>query len=282
VSFGAVVTLMNGNATFPDVPSATPTVGEYAQLNTEETEEPLLPDFSIPAPLFESIARWGQPSAAELPLNLPASALTTATFGVIRRGLAENVGNDGFLGMTPGGTPRNIYYAAYFVPISNLSAALDVMRSDAVARSAAAASTPTFTWSLPFEMRFVRVTDDATLTIVPPGTYGVVEFLSPSTLGADPADNQDMMKAFYAMEKALMPLGAVPHVAKEWGFEADDSDDYYGNDEYVTAFAAASVCSIYTDATKQAFNSYRLQLDPQGRFAGGGAMGLLAPCGVSD
>ena len=136
------------------------------------------------------------------------------------------------------------------------------------------ANDPGFVWNVPAEMRFVRVTDDAALNIVPPGMYGVVELIAVGTTGARAAENQGWMKAYHAMETIFRQLGAVPHVAKEWGFEADSSG-------YVTKFAAASVCQIYSSATKQAFNSYRLQLDPEGRLAGGGAMGLLAACGVT-
>ena len=272
VRIGAIVALMNENATAAGVPSASPTIDAYDQLNAEVTEAPLQPDFSVRAPVFESLGRWGIPTAADVPLALPASLLIPATLGEVKRMVVDNVVNDGFMSISDFPGANNVFSAAYFVPISNVFAALDALRSDVLARSAA--NDPDFVWNLPAEMRFLRVTDDAALNIVPPGMYGVVELIALGTTGARASDNQGWMKAFHAMETIFKQLGAVPHVAKEWGFEADNSG-------YVTKFAAASVCQIYSSATKQAFNSYRLQLDPEGRFAGGGAMGLLAACGVT-
>ena len=278
VRIGAIVALMNENATAAGVPSASPTIDAYDQLNAEVTEAPLQPDFSVQAPVFESMGRWGIPTAADIPSALPASLLIPAALDEVKRLVADNVVNDGFMTILNKGesTSRifnNAIFSAYFVPISNVFAALDALRSDVLARSAA--NDPDFVWNMPTEMRFLRVTDDATLNVVPPGMYGVVELLAVGTTGARAAaDNQGWMKAFHAMKPIFKQLGAVPHVAKEWGFEADSSG-------YVTKSAAASVCQIYSSATKQAFNSYRLQLDPEGRFAGGGAMGLLAACGVT-
>ena len=278
VRIGAIVALMNENATAAGVPSASPTTDAYDQLNAEVTEAPLQPDFSVQAPVFESLGRWGTPKAAGIPPALPASFLVPTILDEVKQLVADNVVNDGFLAILNkegrGSLAINFVFSAYFVPISNLFAALDALRSDVLARSAANED-PGFVWNIPAEMRFVRVTDDAALNIVPPGMYGVVELLALGTAGARAApDNQGWMKAFHAMETIFKQLGAVPHVAKEWGFEADSSG-------YVTKSAAASVCQIYSSATKQAFNSYRLQLDPEGRFAGGGAMGLLAACGVT-
>ena len=275
VRIGAIVGLMNENATAASVPSASPTVDAYEQLNAEVAEAPLQPDFSIQAPLQESLARWGIPTGPDIPPTLAASFLIPGVLDEVKRAVADNVVNDGFLHILDnkgeGTTPKNIVIAAYFVPVSNLFAALDALRAYVLAHSA----DPGFMWNFPAEMRFLRVTDDAVLNVVPPGTYGVVEMIALGTTGTRAAeDNQGWMKAFYAVEKTFKQLGAVPHIAKEWGFEADSSG-------YVTKFAAASVCQIYSSATKQAFNSYRLQLDPEGRFAGGGAIGLLAACGVT-
>ena len=49
VHFGAVVALLNENATVAGVPSASPSVEAYDQLNVEVAEAPLQPDFSIQA-----------------------------------------------------------------------------------------------------------------------------------------------------------------------------------------------------------------------------------------
>ena len=49
VRFGAVVALLNENATVAGVPSASPSVEAYDQLNVEVAEAPLQPDFSIQA-----------------------------------------------------------------------------------------------------------------------------------------------------------------------------------------------------------------------------------------
>eukprot|EP00964_Phaeocystis_antarctica_P087155 scaffold55253_cov61-Phaeocystis_antarctica.AAC.14 len=88
-------------------------------------------------------------------------------------------------------------------------------------------------------MQFLQVTDDAVLNVVTPGMYGVVGLLAPGITGARAADNQGWMKAFHAMEKTFKHLGAVPHVAKEWGFNAD-------NIGYVTKFDAASLTATTT------------------------------------
>ena len=70
-------------------------------------------------------------------------------------------------------------------------------------------------------MRFLRVTDDAALNVVPPGVYGAVELLAlGATESRGAADNQGWMKAFHTMEKTFKQLGAVPHVAtprEAWG-----------------------------------------------------------------
>jgi len=69
------------------------------------------------------------------------------------------------------------------------------------------ANDPGFVWNVPAEMRFVRVTDDAALNIVPPGMYGVVELIAVGTTGARAAENQGWMKAFHAMETIFRQLG---------------------------------------------------------------------------
>ena len=56
------------------------------------------------------------------------------------------------------------------------------------------ANDPGFVWNVPAEMRFVRVTDDAALNIVPPGMYGVVELIAVGATGARAAENQGWMK----------------------------------------------------------------------------------------
>ena len=290
---------MNENTTVAGVPSASPSlVDAYDQLNVEVAEAPLQPDFSIQAPMvrvrviglaiyssnpmtltltltmqapiFESLGRWGTPTGPDVPPTIPASLAIQLTFDIVANAVAGNPANDGFLAISS--TPENFHFAAYFVPISSVFAALDALRSDILAR--ARANNSGFVWNVPAEMRFLRVTDDAVLNVVPPGVYGVVELLALGATGSSgAADDQGWMKAFHAMEKTFKQLGAVPHVAKEWGLEADSSG-------YVTKFAAASVCQIYTSATKQAFNAYRLQMDPEGRFAGGRAMSLLVEaCG---
>ena len=220
------------------------------------------------------MGRWGTPTGPDYPPTLPASLLIPLSFEVVFNRMAENANavNDGFLTIAHEGESmiaKNNVFAAYFVPIANVFAALDALRSDILAR----ANSSGFVWNFAAEMRFLRVTDDAELNVVPPGVYGVVELLALGATGSrGAADNQGWMKAFHAMEKRFKQLGAVPHVAKDWGFEADSSG-------YVTKFAAASVCQIYSSATKQAFNAYRLQMDPEGTFAGGSAMGLLEACG---
>ena len=220
------------------------------------------------------MGRWGVPIGADPPPTLPASLVIPAFFDDVAGKVAGNANavNDGFFTIAHEGAAmitKFYVFAAYFVPIANVFAALDALRSDILAR----ANNSGFRWNFPTEMRFLRVTDDAALNVVPPGVYGAVELLALGATGSrGAADNQGWMKAFHAMEKTFKQLGAVPHVAKEWGFEADSSG-------YVTKFAAASVCQIYSSATKQAFNAYRLQMDPEGTFAGGSAMGLLEACG---
>ena len=96
------------------------------------------------------------------------------------------------------------------------------MRAYVLAHSA----DPGFMWNFPAEMRFLRVTDDAVLNVVPPGTYGVVDIIALGTTGTRAAeDNQGWMKAFYAMEKTFKQLGAVPHIAKECGVSKPTAAD---------------------------------------------------------
>ena len=131
---------MNENATAAGVPSASPTVDAYDQLNAEVEEAPLQPDFSVQAPVFESLGRWGIPTAADIPPALPASLLIPATLDEVKRMVADNVVNDGFMAILNKGestSVNNFVFSVYFVPISNLFAALDALRSDVFARSAA-------------------------------------------------------------------------------------------------------------------------------------------------
>ena len=86
---------------------------------------------------------------------------------------------------------------AYYIPISKIFAALDALRTDVLARSAA--NDPGFMWNLPFDMQFLQVTDDAVLNVVTPGMYGVVGLLAPGITGARAADNQGWMKAVHTM-----------------------------------------------------------------------------------
>ena len=132
---------MNENATAAGVPSASPTVDAYDQLNAEVAEAPLQPDFSVQAPVFESLGRWGTPKAADIPPALPASFLVPTILDEVKQLVADNVVNDGFLAILNkegrGSLAINFVFSAYFVPISNLFAALDALRSDVLARSAA-------------------------------------------------------------------------------------------------------------------------------------------------
>ena len=108
--------------------------------------------------------------------------------------MAENANavNDGFLTIGVGSLTKNYVYAAYFVPIANVFAALDALRSDILAR----ANSSGFVWNFAAEMRFLRVTDDAELNVVPPGVYGAVELLALGATGSrGAADNQGWMKA---------------------------------------------------------------------------------------
>ena len=94
-----------------------------------------------------------------MPPNLPASFLVPTVFDEFKQASTVNVANDGFLPILT--TVSNVYIAAYHIPIANLFAALDALRTDVLARSAA--NDPGFMWNLPFDVQFLRVTDDAVL-----------------------------------------------------------------------------------------------------------------------
>jgi len=167
--------------------------------------------------------------------------------------------NDGFYAYK---VPQ-VVFSSYFIPPENLFKAMDVLAKNYKDHE----NSDAFEWNAPAELRFITVSDDAVLNPVPAGVWANAEFMSFPINGKP---DQGWKSAFMAVEKEWEKLGAKPHLGKFWGFEE--------NDGRVEPYQPSKACTIYSEAQKATFNEYRHQVDPDGLFAGGSAMLLLAPC----
>merc|ERR1712232_125887 len=126
-----------------------------------------------------------------------------------------------------------------------------------------------FTWNLPGEFRFIHVADKATLQPMEPGLWFNAQMISFSDLAEN---DQAWRKEFKAVEDYwVQELGARPHMGKLWGMEESANGD-------IEPFANSYACTIYSQATKDAFNAYREKWDPHGLFFTGLGQKLLSPC----
>jgi len=157
--------------------------------------------------------------------------------------------------------------SAWFVSTDKAFEAMDFLRKEQL--DSLKSGEDGFKWNQPGEFRFLTVGDTAELQPVPPGTYFNSEFLSfPDVSG----DDQGWKTAFKRVQDHwFQTLGARPHIGKLWGFEE-------GPDGKVEPFADSFACKIYSNNTKAKFEAYRSEMDPDGLFATGLGMSLLAPC----
>mmetsp|Transcript_15442 Transcript_15442/g.44218 ORF Transcript_15442/g.44218 Transcript_15442/m.44218 type:complete len:651 (-) Transcript_15442:145-2097(-) len=170
--------------------------------------------------------------------------------------------NDGFF-LTE--APR-VFYSAYFLKANDTFKALDILKG--IYRRSHKAQRG-FLWNQPVEFRFVDVNDDAVLQVREPGRYIVVEAVAfPGTA----KDQQEYMRAFYEVQEALKTAfeDAKPHIGKLWGLSETNGR--------IEAFSSDVACSIYSNAQKRKFNSYRSEVDPEGLFAQGLGAQLLKRC----
>lgn len=179
---------------------------------------------------------------------------------------ASNTVNDGYWVQ---GAP-NVNIAAYFVPIENSFEAFDYVRSQVRERHYGGNS-QCFKFNNPVEYRFVEVTDDSLLQIVPPGTYVVSEILG----FVDAAPSGDSWQRAYAEIECdwTSRLGGKPHLMKLHSFGDDDGDGK------IDPMQPCKACTYFTDEQKQQFETIRKRYDPHGMFATGTAYNvLLASC----
>jgi len=173
----------------------------------------------------------------------------------------SNTVNDGFW---VAGAP-NVFIAAYFVPIENSFAAFDYVREMARARHYGG-NDQCFRFNDPVEYRFVEVTNDSLLQIVPPGNYVVSEILG----FTDASPGTDAWQRAYAEIECewTTSLGGVPHIMKLHSFGEDDA----GN---MRVLQPCKACGWIPDSKKKAFEEVRQQYDPHGLFATGFAHNVL-------
>mmetsp|Transcript_57887 Transcript_57887/g.166034 ORF Transcript_57887/g.166034 Transcript_57887/m.166034 type:complete len:707 (+) Transcript_57887:84-2204(+) len=169
--------------------------------------------------------------------------------------------NDGFFLYR---TPAALAGAFYFKP-EDAFRALDYLRNVQLA----SASSEEFVWNLPAEFRFITVKNVSTLAPIAPGTWMVVEMMSFADLAkTEQGWKRDMKKV---EEYWVNELGAKPHLGKLFGFGETESG-------LVEPFRDSGTCTIFSHAQKASFNTYRQSVDPDGLFASGMGMKLLAPC----
>lgn len=157
--------------------------------------------------------------------------------------------------------------AAYFVKPEFAFKAMDFLRT--VQLESFSAESKDFFWNLPGESRFIKVTDSAVLQPVGPGVWYNTEMISFPDLAKD---TQSWRKAFMMVEKNWTEeLGAKPHLGKLFGFGVEESGE-------VAPFQDSYVCTIYSDAQKKKFDTYRRTQDPDGFFFTGLGMRMLQPC----
>jgi len=177
------------------------------------------------------------------------------------RGQRAKVNDGFFLSRAPAALA-----SAFFVPPEKAFEAMDLLRT---VQLESLKGSPGFVWNLPGEFRFINISDSAMLQLAAPGLWLNVEMISFADL---PKTDQAWKKAFAKVERyRVEKLGAKPHMGKLWGFE----DDMHG---VVELFSKSYSCQICRAEQKAAFSAYRSRLDPDGLFASGLGMQLLAPC----
>jgi len=176
---------------------------------------------------------------------------------------ARDAVNDGFwVTQAP-----NTYYASYFIPPSRAFEAMDYIRRKQTERW----GRTDFAWNLPFEFRFITITDDAVLQPVPPGMYWIAEIM---TLTDKQEDRFVRWQAFREIEDHIMnEFGGVPHSGKLFAFGPNEAG-------YVEPFRDSKLCRLLTVEQKAKFEAYQRSCDPDGVFALNTTLGmkLLAPC----
>jgi len=156
--------------------------------------------------------------------------------------------------------------SAFFLPPEKAFEAMDFLRT---VQLESLKGSPGFVWNLPGEFRFINITDSAVLQPAAPGLWFNVQMISFADLAKT---DQDWKNAFAKVERYWVEmLGAKPHMGKLWGFE-------YDKDGVVDPFSTSYSCQIYSAEQKAAFSAYRSRLDPDGLFASGLGMQLLAHC----
>merc|ERR1712190_39170 len=155
--------------------------------------------------------------------------------------------------------------AAFFVKPQKAFQAMDKLRN----HTWNSRHSPKFVWNLPGEYRFIRVADKATLQPMEPGLWFNAQMISFSELAES---DLDWRREFKAVEDYwVKELDARPHMGKLWGMEEFPNGD-------IEPFSHAYACTIYSQAAKDAFNTYRRQWDPHGLFFSGLGPKLLGPC----
>jgi len=155
--------------------------------------------------------------------------------------------------------------AAYFVHPSKGFEAMDFLRRVQLE----SIGDKDFMWNLPGEFRFINVQDSAVLQPIEAGLWFNAQMISFADLAKN---DQAWKKDFKVVEDYwIKELGAKPHMGKLMGFGEMETGE-------VEPFADDYVCTIYSQKQKDAFSSYRQQMDPEGLFAAGLGMKFLAPC----
>jgi len=199
-------------------------------------------------------------SLKALPLAKTMSSSAITNIPRLAKTLSKQVNDGFFLTQSP-----DALAAAYFVEPSKAFAAMDYLRDVQLA----SLDSKEFMWNLPGEFRFINVQDSAVLQPVPAGLWFNAQMIS----FADLAKNDQAWKRDFKRveDHWVNKLGAKPHMGKLWGFETK-------SDGTVEPFAESFACMIYSDAQKSKFLSYRQKEDPEGLFATGLGMKVLAPC----
>jgi len=267
-SISAVMWKANENATDAGVADSAPAnaEGNYRNGMAAEIVDEVLGGST---PFNDAIKHWGGPKVLPIGFDMNdllagnARMMTKLSMSGPNLLLASNRAsyNDGFYAYNV----PNVVYGAYFVKPKDIFKAWNVLVDNFMARR----NSSEFVWNGPPELRFLTVADDAVLNPVPAGMYAVSEYLAFPVPGKS---DQGWKKAFKEVQdKWGDEFGGKPHIGKFWGFGT-------AADGTVQPYQAERACKIYSDAQKDTFNAYRHQMDPEGLFAGGDAMKLLAKC----
>jgi hypothetical protein len=215
----------------------------------------------------EAVRHWGGPVVLPIGFNTNdivaphAELMTSLTMGGPKMLIDGNSNsmNDGFYAYL---APK-VLFAAYFLPLENLFKALDFL-----VKSFKESQSSDFAWNGPPELRFITVKDDAVLNPVPAGVWAVAEYIYFPLRGKS---DEGWKSAFKSVQDEWIKLGGKPHLGKFWGFGTDSQGK-------AQPFQPAEACKIYSNSQKTSFNNYRRQMDPDGLFAAGPVMNLLALC----